>query len=89
VLKEFRKLIDQAYPNKMLLPRRTCGQGVRPYFGRVTSATWRSTLLMPRMYMAIAQDDRHPLNHGADARHPGHLPWAIFLRNHDELTLRW
>ena len=44
---------------------------------------------MPRIYMSIAQEDRYP-----SARSCSRLPdipdscqWAIFLRNHDELTL--
>ena len=45
--------------------------------------------LMPRMYMAIAQEDRHPLveimQQTPDI--PDICQWAIFLRNHDELTL--
>jgi maltose alpha-D-glucosyltransferase/alpha-amylase len=45
--------------------------------------------LMPRMYMAIAQEDRHPLveimQQTPDI--PESAQWAIFLRNHDELTL--
>src|SRR5438874_7660633 len=45
--------------------------------------------LMPRMYMAIAQEDRHPvmeiMQQTPDI--PALCQWAIFLRNHDELTL--
>ena len=45
--------------------------------------------LMPRMYMAIAQEDRYPiveiLQQTPDI--PPTCQWAIFLRNHDELTL--
>jgi maltose alpha-D-glucosyltransferase/alpha-amylase len=45
--------------------------------------------LMPRMYMAIAQEDRHPvveiMQQTPDL--PPDCQWAIFLRNHDELTL--
>jgi maltose alpha-D-glucosyltransferase/alpha-amylase len=41
------------------------------------------------MYMAIAQEDRHPvvdiLEQTPDI--PDNCQWAIFLRNHDELTL--
>ena len=45
--------------------------------------------LMPRMYMAIAQEDRHPVVEILQQT-PDISPscqWAIFLRNHDELTL--
>src|SRR5438552_1713359 len=45
--------------------------------------------LMPRIYMAIAQEDRFPI---ADIMRqtpdiPADCQWALFLRNHDELTL--
>jgi maltose alpha-D-glucosyltransferase/alpha-amylase len=44
---------------------------------------------MPRIYMAIAQEDRFPI---ADILRqtpdiPANCQWAMFLRNHDELTL--
>ncbi len=45
--------------------------------------------LMPRMYMAIAREDRFPITD--IMRQTPDIPeicqWAIFLRNHDELTL--
>jgi maltose alpha-D-glucosyltransferase/alpha-amylase len=45
--------------------------------------------LMPRVYMAIAQEDRFPitdiLRQTPDI--PENCQWALFLRNHDELTL--
>ncbi len=46
--------------------------------------------LMPRMFMAIAHggplpDHRHPRSRRPDI--PDNCQWAIFLRNHDELTL--
>src|SRR5205807_1013540 len=45
--------------------------------------------LMPRIYMALATEDRHPI---ADIMRqtpdiPEACQWAVFLRNHDELTL--
>src|SRR5262245_63400962 len=45
--------------------------------------------LMPRMYMAIAQEDRHPITDimRQTPEIPSNCQWAIFLRNHDELTL--
>ena len=45
--------------------------------------------LMPRMYMAIAQEDRFPITDimRQTPEIPGNCQWAIFLRNHDELTL--
>ncbi len=45
--------------------------------------------LMPRIYMAVAQEDRHPIidimRQTPDI--PANCQWATFLRNHDELTL--
>src|SRR5262249_13034814 len=45
--------------------------------------------LMPRLFMALAMEDRHPvveiLSQTPDI--PQNCQWAIFLRNHDELTL--
>jgi maltose alpha-D-glucosyltransferase/alpha-amylase len=44
---------------------------------------------MPRMYMAIAQEDRHPVVEIMEQTPdiPENCQWGIFLRNHDELTL--
>ncbi len=45
--------------------------------------------LMPRMFMAIRQEDRHPIVEimNQTPEPPDNCQWAIFLRNHDELTL--
>ncbi|CAG9171299.1 maltose alpha-D-glucosyltransferase [Cupriavidus pampae] len=45
--------------------------------------------LMPRMYMAIAREDRFPITDimRQTPEVPPNCQWAIFLRNHDELTL--
>jgi maltose alpha-D-glucosyltransferase/alpha-amylase len=45
--------------------------------------------LMPRIYMALAQEDRHPIVEilYQTPEIPENCQWAIFLRNHDELTL--
>ena len=45
--------------------------------------------LMPRMYMAIAQEDRFPITDimRQTPEIPPTCQWAVFLRNHDELTL--
>jgi len=45
--------------------------------------------LMPRMYMAVATEDRYPLTDiiRQTPEIPETCQWAIFLRNHDELTL--
>ncbi len=45
--------------------------------------------LMPRIYMAVAEEDRHPIVDimAQTPDIPDNCQWAIFLRNHDELTL--
>lgn len=45
--------------------------------------------VMPRMYMAIQMEDRYPIIDILDQtpQPPDDCQWAIFLRNHDELTL--
>jgi maltose alpha-D-glucosyltransferase/alpha-amylase len=91
VLKRIRALIDQRYPNKLLLAEANMWpEDVRPYFGEDDECHMAFHFpLMPRMYMAIAQEDRHPLveimQQTPDI--PPRSQWAIFLRNHDELTL--
>jgi maltose alpha-D-glucosyltransferase/alpha-amylase len=91
VLKEIRALIDQSYPNKLLLAEANMWpEDVRPYFGDGDECHMAFHFpLMPRMYMAIAQEDRHPLVEimAQTPEIPDICQWAIFLRNHDELTL--
>ncbi len=65
-------------------------EDVRDYFGDGDECHMAYHFpLMPRMYMAIAQEDRHPIVEIMDQTPdiPENCQWAIFLRNHDELTL--
>jgi maltose alpha-D-glucosyltransferase / alpha-amylase len=91
VLKQIRALIDQSYTNKLLLAEANMWpEDVRPYFGEGDECHMAFHFpLMPRMYMAIAQEDRHPLVEimAQTPDIPDICQWAIFLRNHDELTL--
>jgi maltose alpha-D-glucosyltransferase/alpha-amylase len=45
--------------------------------------------LMPRLFMALAQEDREPIVDIVEQTRstPEACQWALFLRNHDELTL--
>ena len=45
--------------------------------------------LMPRMFMALQQEDRHPITEivRQTPEIPENCQWGLFLRNHDELTL--
>ncbi len=91
VIKEIRRRLDARYPNKLLLAEANMWpEDVREYFGDDDECHMAYHFpLMPRMYMAIAQEDRHPVVEIL-AQTPEISPscqWAIFLRNHDELTL--
>jgi maltose alpha-D-glucosyltransferase / alpha-amylase len=91
VVKRFRRAIDAKYRNRMLLAEANqWPEDVREYFGEGDECHMAYHFpLMPRMYMAIAQEDRYPiveiLQQTPDI--PPTCQWAIFLRNHDELTL--
>jgi len=91
VLKEIRAELDRHYPDRMLLAEANqWPEDTRPYFGEGDECHMAFHFpLMPRMYMALAQEDRHPitdiLRQTPDI--PENCQWAIFLRNHDELTL--
>ncbi|MGE5640270.1 MAG: maltose alpha-D-glucosyltransferase [Clostridia bacterium] len=91
ILKKLRAALDARYKNRFFLAEANqWPEDVRPYFGDGDECHMAFHFpLMPRMYMAIAQEDRHPL---VEIMHqtpdiPDNCQWAIFLRNHDELTL--
>ena len=91
VLKKLRALLDAHYPDVLLLAEANqWPEDVREYFGDGDECHMAYHFpLMPRMYMAIALEERHPIteimNQTPDI--PETCQWAIFLRNHDELTL--
>jgi maltose alpha-D-glucosyltransferase/alpha-amylase len=65
-------------------------EDTRPYFGDGDECHMGFHFpLMPRMYMALAQEDRHPITDiiRQTPDIPENCQWGIFLRNHDELTL--
>ncbi len=91
VLRRIRRELDAAYRNRMLLAEANQWPAdVRPYFGDGDECHMAFHFpLMPRMFMALRQEDRHAvteiLNQTPDI--PETCQWALFLRNHDELTL--
>ena len=91
IIKQLRALVDAHYPDRMLLAEANqWPEDVRDYFGDGDECHMAYHFpLMPRMYMAIAQEDRHPIADilGQTPEIPATSQWAIFLRNHDELTL--
>lgn len=91
VLRRLRAEIDAHYPDRMLLAEANqWPEDMLDYFGRDDECHMAFHFpLMPRMYMAIAQEDRFPISDilRQTPPTPPRSQWAIFLRNHDELTL--
>jgi len=91
IVKKFRQVIDAHYPDRMLLAEANqWPEDIQEYFGNGDECHMVFHFpLMPRMYMAIAQEDRYPITDIVRQTPdiPANCQWAIFLRNHDELTL--
>jgi maltose alpha-D-glucosyltransferase/alpha-amylase len=90
-LKELRAHIDQKFDNRMLLAEANqWPEDAVAYFGEGNECHMAFHFpIMPRMYMALQMEDRFPLLDILDQTPsiPESCQWAIFLRNHDELTL--
>ncbi|WP_296396678.1 maltose alpha-D-glucosyltransferase [Reyranella sp.] len=91
VLRRIRAEIDAAYPGRMLLAEANqWPEDTKEYFGQGDECHMAFHFpLMPRMYMALAREDRFPVTDimRQTPQIPDNCQWAIFLRNHDELTL--
>jgi maltose alpha-D-glucosyltransferase/alpha-amylase len=91
VLKRLRAELDAYAPNKVLLAEANqWPEDVQQYFGSGDECHMAYHFpLMPRIYMAIAQEDRFPITDimRQTPEIPPNCQWAMFLRNHDELTL--
>lgn len=90
-LKSLRAHVDKKYPGKMLLAEANqWPEDSLPYFGDGDECHMAFNFpVMPRMYMALAQEDRFPIVDimAQTPAIPENCQWAMFLRNHDELTL--
>jgi maltose alpha-D-glucosyltransferase/alpha-amylase len=90
-LRELRAHIDRKYPDRFLLAEANqWPDETAAYFGADDECQMCFNFpLMPRLFMAVQQEERFPivdiLRHTPDP--PAGSQWAIFLRNHDELTL--
>ncbi len=90
-LRKLRKYIDEKYEDKMLLAEANqWPEDAAEYFGKGDECHMSFHFpLMPRLYMSMRMEDRFPLIDILDQTPeiPENCQWAIFLRNHDELTL--
>jgi maltose alpha-D-glucosyltransferase/alpha-amylase len=91
ILKQMRSEMDAYYENRLFLAEANqWPEDLLPYFADGDECHMAFHFpLMPRIFMAVAQEDRHPI---VEIIHqtpeiPENCQWAIFLRNHDELTL--
>lgn len=90
-LKKLRKHVDENYDNVLFLAEANMWpEDSASYFGDGDECHMNYHFpLMPRMYMSVKLEDRHPITDIFDQTPeiPENCQWATFLRNHDELTL--
>jgi maltose alpha-D-glucosyltransferase/alpha-amylase len=91
VIKAIRAHVDTHYANRMLLAEANqLPEEVRAYFGDGDECHMAYHFpVMPRLFMAIHQEDSTPITEvlARTPPIPDVCQWALFLRNHDELTL--
>ncbi|SFK00942.1 maltose alpha-D-glucosyltransferase [Methylocapsa palsarum] len=91
IIRKIRATVDSSYPDRMLLAEANVWpEEAARYFGQGDECHMAFHFpLMPRIYMALAQEDRHPITDimRQTPEIPETAQWAIFLRNHDEMTL--
>jgi len=90
-LKELRRHVEDQFPGRMLLAEANqWPEDAAAYFGAGDECHMAFHFpLMPRLFMALHTEDRFPIVDilAQTPRIPDNCQWAIFLRNHDELTL--
>ena len=90
-LKDVRAAIDHAYAGRLLLAEvNQWPADVRAYFGDGDECHMAFHFpVMPRIFMAIRREERRPIVEimSQTPEIPESCQWALFLRNHDELTL--
>jgi maltose alpha-D-glucosyltransferase/alpha-amylase len=90
-LRELRQHIDDNFPDRMLLGEANqWPEDAVAYFGDGDECHMTFHFpIMPRLFMALHMEDRHPIVDILEQTPaiPESSQWALFLRNHDELTL--
>ena len=90
-LKKLRAHIDAKFPDRMLLAEANqWPEDAARYFGEGDECQMNFHFpLMPRLFMSLQMEDRFPIIDILEQTPsiPANCQWAIFLRNHDELTL--
>ncbi len=90
-LRKLRAHIDTKFADRMLLAEANqWPEDAAAYFGKGDECQMNFHFpLMPRLFMALQMEDRFPIIDILEQTPPTppDCQWAIFLRNHDELTL--
>jgi maltose alpha-D-glucosyltransferase/alpha-amylase len=90
-LRKLRHHVDENFDNRMLLAEANqWPEDAVAYFGKGDECHMAFHFpLMPRMFMAVRMEDRFPITDiwAQTPAIPESCQWALFLRNHDELTL--
>jgi maltose alpha-D-glucosyltransferase / alpha-amylase len=90
-LRALRKHVDERFPNRMFLAEANqWPEDAVAYFGGGDECQMAFHFpLMPRLFMALHQEDRFPILDilAQTPAIPDTCQWCVFLRNHDELTL--
>jgi maltose alpha-D-glucosyltransferase / alpha-amylase len=90
-LKDLRQHIDSKYKDRMILAEANqWPEDAIAYFGTGDECNMAFHFpLMPRLFMALRMEDRYPVTDILQITPPipDNCQWALFLRNHDELTL--
>ena len=90
-LKQLRQQVDAKYPNRMLLAEANqWPEDAAQYYGDGDECHMNFHFpLMPRLFMSLKMEDSFPITDILQQTPPipDNCHWALFLRNHDELTL--
>ena len=90
-IRRVRRFVDERYGDRLLLAEANqWPEDVVAYFGAGDEFHMAYHFpLMPRMFMGIRREDRYPIVEilRRTPPIPAGCQWALFLRNHDELTL--
>ncbi len=90
-IRRVRAELDEHYPGRILLAEANgWPSDVADYFGDDDECHLCFNFpLMPRLFMAVRREQSYPITEilAQTPEAPGSSQWAIFLRNHDELTL--
>jgi maltose alpha-D-glucosyltransferase / alpha-amylase len=91
IVRRIRSALDASHPGRLLLAEANQWPAdVRPYFGEGDECHMAFHFpLMPRIFLALRLEDAQPILDimAQTPPIPASCQWALFLRNHDELTL--